>query len=258
MLPGHSQEGLPRPLAHVVRLDQHVVGHQPLDQVDAQRRQARSRCTAAPPDRPEPPPASRAWRPGRSSRGSSARSGSASPPPRPGRAPGTGPCGSSDRSGMRSSTLMKVPLPPPSRAAPPKALSVQCIGKTVRTPSRARVANPAVDVSLGALRHPEPLAAAEQVGGLDADQHRELAALDHPARLPRVVDEPEPAAASAAGLGVDVVLQAAERLDLKARRTRSRRRNATLTGSISQSGWSSTVWATTRRSPAIQARCSQT
>ena len=45
---------------------------------------------------------------------------------------------------------MNVPLPPPSKAAPPKALSVQCIGKTERTP-RARALR--IPRSMSALVH---------------------------------------------------------------------------------------------------------
>ena len=45
---------------------------------------------------------------------------------------------------------------------------------------------------------------------LDAEDHRELALVDHSPRLERVGDDPEPALARAAGLGVDVVLQLAD------------------------------------------------
>ena len=76
----------------------------------------------------------------------------------------------------------------------------------------------------GALRLAVAHAAAERAGGLDADQHRELAALDDPPRLARVVDKPQPAAAAPTGLGVDVVLQRAQLGDLELDRSRSRRR----------------------------------
>src|SRR4029079_10278719 len=81
-----------------------------------------------------------------------------------------------------------------------------------------RIADAAVDVMAAALRDVHLLAAAEQVGGLDPDQHRELAALDHVPRLARVVDEPEPTPALAAGLRVDVVLQTTQLLHLLANR----------------------------------------
>jgi hypothetical protein len=78
------------------------------------------------------------------------------------------------------------------------------------------VADAAVDVASRALRDTHLLAAAEQGRGLDSDDHRQPALLDREARLPRVVDEPEPALALAARLSVDVALQPAERLDLLA------------------------------------------
>src|SRR5215207_733722 len=78
----------------------------------------------------------------------------------------------------------------------------------------ASVANAAVDVLLGALGLAQLLAAAKEVRGFDPNQHREPAPLDRLPRLPRVVDQAEPALALAAGLRVDVALQATERLDL--------------------------------------------
>src|SRR6185437_14170761 len=71
-----------------------------------------------------------------------------------------------------------------------------------------------VDVTLRALRLRALQAAAEQVGGLDPDEHRELAARDHPACLRGVVDEPEPALPDAAALGIHVALQLLQSDDL--------------------------------------------
>ena len=71
-------------------------------------------------------------------------------------------------------------------------------------------------MSGAALRHVHLLAAAEEVGGLDPDQHRQLPPLDHLPCLARVVDQPEPALAAAAGLRVDVALQPPKGLDLLA------------------------------------------
>ena len=75
--------------------------------------------------------------------------------------------------------------------------------------------DPAVDVFAVALRLAHVLAAAEQVGRLDAKEDGELPALDRAPRLARVPDEPEPALARPAGLSVDVVLELANPLRLE-------------------------------------------
>jgi hypothetical protein len=67
----------------------------------------------------------------------------------------------------------------------------------------------AVDVLLRALRLPVLQAAAEEVGGLDADDHGQLAARDRATSLRRAVHQPEPALAGTAALGIYVVLQPA-------------------------------------------------
>ncbi len=81
--------------------------------------------------------------------------------------------------------------------------------KTLRTPRPWSSREHAVDVLAGALGLALELRAAERARGLHPDQDRELAALDDPAGLARARDEPEPAAARAARLGVDVGLELA-------------------------------------------------
>ena len=87
-------------------------------------------------------------------------------------------------------------------------------------PEAVEVVEAAVDLRAGALRQARDLAAAERIGGLHADQHGELPALDHAACLLRAVDEPEPAAARTAALGVHVPLEPAQPRDLQLHRCR--------------------------------------
>ena len=87
-----------------------------------------------------------------------------------------------------------------------------------------------VDLGLGALRLVVLDAAVEQLGDLDPEHDGELALVDHAARLERVGDDPEPALARAAVLGVDVVLQLADALAPAAGRRPSRCTSSSCTG----------------------------
>ena len=73
----------------------------------------------------------------------------------------------------------------------------------------------AVDVGARAVGLAHGLAAAERVRPLDADDHRELPALDHAARLRGRVDQAEPAPPAPAVLRIDVVLKPAQPVDLE-------------------------------------------
>src|SRR6266511_692974 len=73
----------------------------------------------------------------------------------------------------------------------------------------------AVDIRFGALRRSLELAAAERIRGLHSDHHGELAALDDPTRLRRVGHDSEPTTAATAGLRIDVALQGAQAPDLE-------------------------------------------
>ena len=75
-----------------------------------------------------------------------------------------------------------------------------------------------VDLVLVARGHVDHDVAVQGLGGLDPQDHRQLAGLDHPARLARALHDPEPALAGPAPLGVDVVLQLVHVGDLPAHR----------------------------------------
>ena len=77
---------------------------------------------------------------------------------------------------------------------------------------------PCIQLRGGALRHVVELhqPAAERLRDLHAQDHRQLAVVDHVARLERVGDDPEPALARAAVLGVDVALHLPDPLRLQA------------------------------------------
>src|SRR5215210_1961297 len=75
---------------------------------------------------------------------------------------------------------------------------------------------PAVDLVGRALGLVVVDAAVEELGDLDAEHHGELALVDHAPRLERGLDDPEPALARPAALGVDVVLELVDALVLEA------------------------------------------
>ena len=107
---------------------------------------------------------------------------------------------------------MKTPFVPPSSADAGEAVVDPVGDEQGADPEAAHPRQPVVDV--GAIASGW-LRAAEEVRGFDADHDGELALLDHLPRLPRVADQPEPAAARAPALGVDVVLQVLQLLDLE-------------------------------------------
>src|SRR5690606_9648761 len=74
------------------------------------------------------------------------------------------------------------------------------------------------DLRLVAQRLVVAQPAVEELRRLDTDHDGELAPVDHPPRLERVLDEPEPALAGAALLRVDVALELVEVRDLPANR----------------------------------------
>ena len=148
------------------------------------RRRASSgpwRCTACPPGTPAsvamPAAAGKNWR-----EDLHLDAGRACRPPRPGSGPGRARCGSSGRSGPALKTLMKMPLVPPSSAAPGEGVVDPVGDEEAADPEPLQPASPR---STSARVQPARLRAAEEVRGLGADHDRELAPLDHPPRLRR-------------------------------------------------------------------------
>jgi hypothetical protein len=120
--------------------------------------------------------------------------------------------------------LMNTPLDPPFQRSTRERV-VHPVGDEHPAHAQALVKGQApVDVGARAPGLTVDLAAPEQIGRLDADHHRQLARPHHLTGLPRAVDEPEPALAGPAALGIDVILQPLQRPDLGQDRRRLRAR----------------------------------